>query len=167
MSTYLFDFDGTLVDSMPAYAACMLRILDDYRIPYDEHSLYPPQRVMTVGDYYPFLSVKELLREAVERGGYTLAGEWAQGKELQRLYMSGRYATVSAGSLAHLKAFAGFEAGRSSSSVAAADGQGRVWLSPLVLTSSLGAFVTTTDGEELLNWLTEKNHPVLGMEPLM
>ena len=25
----------------------------------------------------------------------------------------------------------------------------------------------TTDGEELLNWLTEKNHPVLGMEPLL
>ena len=25
----------------------------------------------------------------------------------------------------------------------------------------------TTDGEELLNWLTEKNHPVLSMEPLL
>ena len=25
----------------------------------------------------------------------------------------------------------------------------------------------TTDGEELLNWLTEKNHPVLGMEPML
>lgn len=29
MSTYLFDFDGTLVDSMPVYAAMMLRILDE------------------------------------------------------------------------------------------------------------------------------------------
>ena len=25
----------------------------------------------------------------------------------------------------------------------------------------------TTDCEELLNWLTEKGHPVLGLEPLM
>ena len=25
----------------------------------------------------------------------------------------------------------------------------------------------TTDGEELLNWLTERNHPVLGLEPLL
>lgn len=25
----------------------------------------------------------------------------------------------------------------------------------------------TTDGEELLSWLTEKNHPVLGVEPLL
>ena len=27
--TYLFDFDGTLVDSMPTYASQMLRILDE------------------------------------------------------------------------------------------------------------------------------------------
>ena len=28
-NTYLFDFDGTLVDSMPAYVSVMLRILDE------------------------------------------------------------------------------------------------------------------------------------------
>lgn len=32
--TYLFDFDGTLVDSMPAYCAAMKRILDDYGVSY-------------------------------------------------------------------------------------------------------------------------------------
>lgn len=32
--TYLFDFDGTLVDSMPSYAAAMLRILDENGIKY-------------------------------------------------------------------------------------------------------------------------------------
>ena len=32
---YLFDFDGTLVDSMPTYVSCMLRILDENRISYD------------------------------------------------------------------------------------------------------------------------------------
>ena len=29
MKTYLFDFDGTLVDSMPTYVSVMLRILDE------------------------------------------------------------------------------------------------------------------------------------------
>lgn len=124
---------------------------DDYRAPYDEKSLYPPQRVMTVGDYYPFLSVESLLRDAVERGGYTLAGEWVNSKEFRSLMMSGRYAEAESGSLSRRKAFAGFEAGRDAEAVATADGQGRVWLSPLVLTSSLGAFVTTTEGEELYN----------------
>lgn len=34
--TYLFDFDGTLVDSMPSYIAAMLRILDDNNIAYNK-----------------------------------------------------------------------------------------------------------------------------------
>lgn len=54
-------------------------LYDDYRPPYDEHTLYPPERVMTVGDYYPFISVERLLREAVARG----CGAW-------RLYPCGR-----------------------------------------------------------------------------
>lgn len=32
---YLFDFDGTLVDSMPTFVSAMLRILDENQIPYD------------------------------------------------------------------------------------------------------------------------------------
>ena len=39
MSTYLFDFDGTLVDSMPTYVAAVLRVLDDQNIKYDKKAL--------------------------------------------------------------------------------------------------------------------------------
>lgn len=35
MSTYLFDFDGTLVNSMPVYAAMMLRILEENNVPHE------------------------------------------------------------------------------------------------------------------------------------
>ena len=35
MKTYLFDFDGTLVDSMPTYVSVMLRILDEEGVAYD------------------------------------------------------------------------------------------------------------------------------------
>ena len=34
MNTYLFDFDGTLVDSMPSYISVMLRILEENNIEY-------------------------------------------------------------------------------------------------------------------------------------
>lgn len=34
-NTYLFDFDGTLVDSMPAFISVMLRILDENNIKYE------------------------------------------------------------------------------------------------------------------------------------
>lgn len=33
---YLFDFDGTLVDSMPTFCSCMLRILDENHVSYPE-----------------------------------------------------------------------------------------------------------------------------------
>ena len=33
---YLFDFDGTLVDSMPTFVSAMLRVLDENHISYDE-----------------------------------------------------------------------------------------------------------------------------------
>ena len=36
MQHYLFDFDGTLVDSMPTYIGVMLRILDENHIPYPD-----------------------------------------------------------------------------------------------------------------------------------
>lgn len=35
MKKYLFDFDGTLVDSMPTYVSVMLRILDENGISYE------------------------------------------------------------------------------------------------------------------------------------
>lgn len=35
-NTYLFDFDGTLVDSMPTYASVMMRILDENGISYPD-----------------------------------------------------------------------------------------------------------------------------------
>lgn len=36
MNTYIFDFDGTLVDSMPNYCKVMTGLLDKYNIPYDD-----------------------------------------------------------------------------------------------------------------------------------
>ena len=36
MKTFLFDFDGTLVDSMPTFVSAMLRILDEHKIPYGD-----------------------------------------------------------------------------------------------------------------------------------
>ena len=35
-NTYLFDFDGTLVDSMPSFVSVMLRILDENNVKYED-----------------------------------------------------------------------------------------------------------------------------------
>ena len=39
IKTYLFDFDGTLVDSMPTYVAAMLRILDENQVIMEGYSI--------------------------------------------------------------------------------------------------------------------------------
>ena len=54
MKTYLFDFDGTLVDSMPTYITAMLRILDENNISYDEELIkrITPLGVLGTAEYY-------------------------------------------------------------------------------------------------------------------
>lgn len=122
---------------------------DDYRVPYDQNSLYSPERVMTVADYFPFISIRHLIEAAAEREGYTLAGDWIKSEDFKRLVMSGRYEQAGEASVSRLKSFAGFEAGRNTTSTASANALGRVWLTSQVLTSSLGNVVQTTQGEGL------------------
>ena len=68
MNTYLFDFDGTLVDSMPTYVASMLRILDENGIPYEKDivKIITPLGVKGTAEYFIELGVKKSLFEIVE-----------------------------------------------------------------------------------------------------
>lgn len=52
--TYLFDFDGTLVDSMPTFIAAMLRILDENKIPYGDDivKIITPLGFSGTADYF-------------------------------------------------------------------------------------------------------------------
>ena len=52
--SYLFDFDGTLVDSMPTYVSSMLRILDENSISYGEDivKIITPLGVHGAADYF-------------------------------------------------------------------------------------------------------------------
>ena len=54
MKTYLFDFDGTLVDSMPTYVSVMLRILDENNMPYgsDIVKIITPLGYVGTAKYY-------------------------------------------------------------------------------------------------------------------
>lgn len=123
---------------------------DDYREPYDSTSLYAPQRVMTTSDYHPFISVERMLRAIFEGVCYTVESRFLQSELAKKLHFSGCYPSAGA-SLTRLDNSSGFKAGRVSEATATADAMGRVWMTPLVLTSSIGNFVETTDGGELYN----------------
>ena len=54
MSTFLFDFDGTLVDSMPTYISSMLKILNENNIPYGDDliKIITPLGINGAAEYY-------------------------------------------------------------------------------------------------------------------
>ena len=75
MKTYLFDFDGTLVDSMPTYVSVMLKILDESGVKYgnDIVKIITPLGFIDTAKYFINLGVKLPFDEIVHRmGDYAL-----------------------------------------------------------------------------------------------
>jgi len=64
-NTYLFDFDGTLVDSMPSFISVMLRILDENNIKYEKDIVktITPLGYMGTARYFKDLGVPMSVEE--------------------------------------------------------------------------------------------------------
>ena len=69
MKTYLFDFDGTLVDSMPTYVSVMLRILDENNIAYgnDIVKIITPLGYRGTAEYFIGMGLPLTVDEAVAK----------------------------------------------------------------------------------------------------
>lgn len=69
MNTYLFDFDGTLVDSMPTYVSAMLRILDENNIAYGDDivKIITPLGLGGAADYFFTLGITEPKPQLLQR----------------------------------------------------------------------------------------------------
>ena len=67
MKAFLFDFDGTLVDSMPTYISAMLRILDDSGIKYNDDiiKIITPLGVLGTAKYFIELGVSRPIEDIV------------------------------------------------------------------------------------------------------
>ena len=67
--TYLFDFDGTLVDSMPTFASVMLRILDEYGVKYGDDivKIITPLGYRGTAEYFRGLGIPESADALVEK----------------------------------------------------------------------------------------------------
>lgn len=68
MKTFLFDFDGTLVDSMPIYTSSMLRVLDESGIAYNNDTLkkITPLGIVDTAKYFVNLGVNKSVEEIIE-----------------------------------------------------------------------------------------------------
>jgi len=71
VKTYLFDFDGTLVDSMPTFVSAMLRILDETSTPYSEDiiKIITPLGLNGTADYFVRLGVPLPKEQIMRRMG--------------------------------------------------------------------------------------------------
>ena len=76
---WLFDFDGTLVDSMPTYGQMMLGILDEHRVPYPAHVLKitTPLGYEKTAVYFRELGVPESVEALVARMNATALEAYA------------------------------------------------------------------------------------------
>lgn len=77
MRNYLFDFDGTLVDSMPTYVSAMLRILDENGIEYGDDivKIITPLGLNGTAEYYIQLGVDRSKADLIRlMGEYMLDG---------------------------------------------------------------------------------------------
>ena len=79
MMTYLFDFDGTLVDSMPTYASQMLRILDETgtKCPDDVIKIITPLGYVGTAKYYLELGMPLSFEEITDRMGRYMYEQYA------------------------------------------------------------------------------------------
>lgn len=66
---YIFDFDGTLVDSMPTYAAVMLRILDENGIEYGDDiiKIITPLGFKGTAKYFIGMGIKGTVSELIDK----------------------------------------------------------------------------------------------------
>lgn len=69
MRAWLFDFDGTLVDSMPAFASMMLRILDEYEMAYEKNivKIITPLGYRDTARYFVEMGVQATQEELLRR----------------------------------------------------------------------------------------------------
>ncbi|MBE7011914.1 MAG: HAD family phosphatase [Ruminococcaceae bacterium] len=80
IKAYLFDFDGTLVDSMPAYVSIMTGVLDEYGIEYGDDfikTITPLGMEGTARYFIEELGVKLSLEELIEKFGKNMYYEYA------------------------------------------------------------------------------------------
>ncbi len=111
---------------------------DEYPQSSSATDLLPAERLLTIGDYHPFIQVKVLFEKIID--GYTIESQFMESELFKSLYISGAYSSTNTENIENRM---GFRARRSASTTATADHVGRVYASHHPGSSRLGNIVDT------------------------
>ncbi len=98
--TLLFDFDGTLVDSMPTYSNMMIRILDEYEVKYPDDiiKIITPLGFIGTADYFieklglcetREMLISKMTEYAIEEYTYNIPAKEHVAETIKALKMDG------------------------------------------------------------------------------
>ncbi len=78
--TYIFDFDGTLVDSMPAYARTLIRILEENNVAYSEDvvSIVTPMGYKGTAEYLISIGLPMTVEEFIQTAIRYISADYVQ-----------------------------------------------------------------------------------------
>ncbi len=107
-------------------------------------SLYVPEKILSLGDYQPFISVRSLVYAILDDAGYQVESRFLDGELARSLYVSGAYPTVDVGAKIGRMDFL---AGRFESVTAMANAVGRVYATPAAAANSVGNIVNSVASE--------------------
>lgn len=86
MKTWLFDFDGTLVDSMPTYVSVMLRILTENNMPYEKDivKVITPLGYVGTAKYYVKMGLPMTEQDIIAKMNEYAIGEYTYSVQAKK-----------------------------------------------------------------------------------
>lgn len=111
---------------------------DSYSSTYSSTSLDTVRRIRSVDDYHPFINIYTLMMKIFEEEGYSVESQFMESDFFKKLYISGAYVSQSS---SEAKAAMDFYAVKLEDASTTADYTGRVNISPLYSSNSVGYLV--------------------------
>lgn len=113
----------------------------DYNLRYGSSNM-PIERILLTDDYFPFISVADMVKAMLAESGYELRSRFLDSELGRSLYISGDYSRTNN---VVAKAKCDFLARRAAKGEATADFMGRVYASKAITTHSVGSIVDTAN----------------------
>ncbi len=95
------------------------------------------QQVRTIDGYHPFINIKALLENFLHKYGYTIESSLLESEEFSNLFISGNYSSSES---SHARSTMSFLLKREQSTTTTCNTNGRIYLSPYMLSNTFGNF---------------------------